>query len=100
MDVQFKPDEPGKFTWNDLSWKNFDNQLDFVKAELLPSNIGAPLPPGTTGAWGRTAEDMATILFQRPVMVPVHASEMLDVEVSTVIQGLEKLMTLIQFVRQ
>ncbi len=100
MDVQFKPDVPGKFTWNDLSWKNFENQLDFVKATIPPSNTEAPLPDGDTGTWGRTAEDMAAILFQRPVMVPVHASEMLDVGVSAVINGTEKLMTLIQFVRK
>ena len=36
------------------------------------------LSPALKAQWGRHAADMAAILFQRPVMVAVHAREMLE----------------------
>jgi hypothetical protein len=87
MDISFDPDLPNAVTWNDLSWENFEGgDIPFI------SGTKAPVKPGggkfnvanadTLGTWGRSAADMATILLQRPVMIAVHATEMLDREIT------------------
>ena len=90
MDLTYNPDKPDTYTWNDLSWENFGGQtLEFVRGTVVPGNTASGkefIPPaGTvadkTGAWSRSSADMAAILFQRPVMIATHATEMLDDEV-------------------
>ncbi len=88
MDITYNPNKPaGPFKWNDLSWENFGGQqIPFIKAGVLPGNASPAKPftrPAvpTEGIWGKSAADMAAILLQRPVMMAVHATEMLDIEV-------------------
>lgn len=90
MDVTYNPNKPDSQTWNDLSWENFGTQsLKFVRKEVSPGNTGKPggifgIPnDDKRGIWGRSSGDMAAILFQRPVMVATHATEMLDIPVPT-----------------
>ena len=78
MDIKFRPNVPGEFTWNDLSWENFRTAMAFISAGEIP---GRSPPPPETGVWGKSAEHMAHILLQRPVMVAIHATEMLDVAI-------------------
>ncbi|GAB3218044.1 hypothetical protein J0A67_01845 [Algoriphagus aestuariicola] len=80
MDISFDPVNPTTFTWNDLSWENFGTEsIPFASASLQPNKKD---PTATKGVWGRSSADMASILIQRPVMVAVHATEMLDKEIS------------------
>ncbi len=80
MDIKFDPAKPAEFTWNDLSWENFDElPIPFVSGANKPNRTDTTAKKGT---WGRSSADMASILFQRPVMVAVHASEMLDREIN------------------
>jgi len=89
MDVTYNPNTPnGSQTWNDLSWENFGGQnLKFIRKEIVPGNTGKPggsfnvSGEGNKGKWGTSSSDMAAILFQRPVMVATHATEMLDIPV-------------------
>jgi hypothetical protein len=97
MDVNFEPNVPGQFTWNDLSWENFGNQpVTFVRADVAPNKTDSK---PETPKWGRTSADMASILFQKPVMVAVHASEMLDVKIPDPVDK-KKLITLISHVTE
>jgi hypothetical protein len=87
MDISFDPDLANAVTWNDLSWENSDGgNIPFISGTKAPEN-----PKGgdfnvanqdTLGTWGRSAADMATILLQRPVMIAVHSTEMLDKEIT------------------
>jgi hypothetical protein len=80
MDIDFEPDKPGgPFTWNDLSWDRFPEGMKFVDTGVQPGNGFLPAGPGENiGQWGRDAAQMASILFQQPVMIAVHAKEMLE----------------------
>ena len=86
MDINFKPDQPNVFTWDDLSWENFGGEkIPFVLGKKKPVKTD---PNAKKGTWGRSSADMASILFQRPVMVAVHASEMLDKEINDPTKGM------------
>ena len=75
---------PAAFSsWNDLAW-------DLLTVPAAPyiqivANAGLaptprqppPPPPPPPPTWGGTAADMAAILFQSPVLLARHASEML-----------------------
>ena len=80
LDIEFDPDDDPTtpITWNDLSWENVPGG-GFLNPAALPlpafSNL---LTPALRDQWGRHAADMASILFQRPVMIAVHAREMLE----------------------
>jgi hypothetical protein len=80
LDVELDPDDDPTtpITWNDLSWES-------IPAGGFLSPAAPPVPafmnllsPALKAQWGRHAADMAAILFQRPVMVAVHAREMLE----------------------
>lgn len=70
MDVSFDPGD-GPISWDDLSWDKFPGEIKFITASKPP----AIAPPGVQ--WGADAASMAYILFQQPVMVAVHAKQML-----------------------
>lgn len=80
LDIEFDPDDDNTtpITWNDLSWQNVPGGA-FLNPATPPS---APffnlLAADLKAQWGRHAADMASILFQRPVMIAVHAREMLE----------------------
>jgi hypothetical protein len=50
----------------------------FIDVSVQPSGF-APAGPGESAAqWGADSARMASILFQAPVMIAVHAKEMLE----------------------
>jgi hypothetical protein len=66
--------------WNDLTWNHL-GPPDAV--EIIDLGVAQSLDSGEDGPdkkilWGSNAADMAYILFQAPVMVAVHAADMLD----------------------
>jgi hypothetical protein len=80
LDIEFDPDADNTtpITWNDLSWESVP-----AGAFLSPASQPVPaffnlLAADLKAQWGRHAADMASILFQRPVMIAVHAREMLE----------------------
>ena len=80
MDVAFSPDDDvmTPITWNDLSWDKFSDGQVFVDTTVPPT---AFIPAGTgesLSQWGSDSARMAAILFQAPVMIAVHAAEMLE----------------------
>jgi hypothetical protein len=59
-------------SWDELSWQNV---VASPNLDLDPALHDADIPDHQR--WGRTAADMASILYQRPVLIALHASEML-----------------------
>jgi hypothetical protein len=70
------PAAPGTVKWDNLSWDN-------LGADVKVIDVARPFasPPGGTNSagvtWGANSADMAFILYQKPVLVAVHAREML-----------------------
>ncbi|MGN6257346.1 MAG: hypothetical protein ACTHN3_06315 [Solirubrobacterales bacterium] len=80
MDVAFEPDEDATtpITWDDLAWDRFPPDQEFIDVGVGPSPF-VPAGPGESSAdWGKDASRMASILFQKPVMIAMHAKEMLE----------------------
>ena len=87
MDISYEPprdadNDPSNDlpnTWQNLAWDRFGPvEPTFVKRFPPPT---FPVPRGadlTDHEWARNSAEMAYILFQTPVMVAVHASEMLE----------------------
>jgi hypothetical protein len=80
MDINYEPtrlSEDGAIqsdTWNNLAWDLFGGaEPGFVSVSPAPR-----ISPAGRQKWAANAADMAFILFQTPVMVAVHASEMLE----------------------
>ncbi len=81
MDIEFDPDDDPTtpITWDDLSWVSFDANAAFVSASTPPaSEFLNQLSPALRSQWGTHSADMAGILYQQPVMIAVHAKEMLE----------------------
>ena len=79
MDIEFEPDDPNKVTWDDLSWDEFSSGLRFIDTSTAPvASFFNRLTSAERGQWGSHSADMASILYQRPVMIAVHAKEMLE----------------------
>ena len=74
MDLKFDPGTDG-LSWDDLSWDKFGAEIAFIKKDVKP-HFG--LPANLQNMWGVDSAKMASILFQKPVMVAVHANEMLE----------------------
>ena len=74
MDLSFDPGTDG-LSWDDLAWDKFGADISFVTRNVKP-NLG--LPVAEQNLWGIDSARMAYILFQKPSMVAVHASEMLE----------------------
>ena len=87
MDISYQPtrdsntdatDDPLD-TWDNLAWNSFGaTQPQFVRRTPPPK---MPRPDNDVlkkNPWGVNAAHMAFILYQSPVMVAVHATEMLD----------------------
>ncbi len=81
MDISFSPDDDPStpITWDDLSWDRFNDGLAFIDTSTrpLPAFYNA-LSTAEKGQWGSHSADMAFILYQKPVMIAVHAKEMLE----------------------
>lgn len=84
MDIDFSPDDSSStpLTWDDLGWSLFPADMEFVDTERRPNSPPfTPAGPGESmGQWGSDSARMASILFQKPVMIAVHAKEMLEGE--------------------
>jgi len=75
MDISFDAGTDG-VTWDDLSWRSFPTpDPDFVR--VSPHPTGFTPTDNTPDRWARSSAEMAYVLFQKPSMVAVHASEML-----------------------
>jgi hypothetical protein len=78
-DTDNDPSNDPKDTWNNLAWNLFGPmEPPFVKrfpAPVFPKPGDQDL---SNHLWARNAAEMAYCLFQTPVMVAVHSSEMLD----------------------
>ncbi len=74
MDISFNQGSDG-LSWDDLAWTNFDPGIKFITAGTKPA---IPLPQPDLNQWGADSAYMASILFQKPSMVAVHAKEMLE----------------------
>ena len=83
LDTNTNPSDDPPDTWDNLAWNSFGSaEPPFVSRTPAPS---FPRPDAAElGAhpWGANAAQMAYILFQTPVMVAVHASEMLDEKIT------------------
>ncbi len=71
------PIDPSPLVWDNLSWAN----LDVAVGGTIDLDKPFVSPPGGANngslAWATNAADMASILYQEPVMVAVHGREML-----------------------
>ncbi len=81
MDVRFSPDDDSTtpITWDDLAWTKFADGLSFIGTATPPDpSFFNLLTASLQAQWGRDSADMAFILYQKPVMIAVHAREMLE----------------------
>ena len=70
------PASPGqKFTWDDASWKLVQGKNISKNDDV--SAFTAKLDVTEKDRWGKSSADMAYILYQNPVMIAIHAEEML-----------------------
>jgi hypothetical protein len=84
MDVRYTPNQDTDNdptnnppdSWNNLAWNSFGmSEPPFVQVSPKPALKG---PDITAHPWALNAAELAYNLFQTPVMVAVHATEMLD----------------------
>lgn len=80
MDITFDPDDDPTtpITWDDLSWDKYTPTKSFISTTVKPTGF---TPAGTDeniNQWGENAARMAYVLYQKPVMIAVHAKEMLE----------------------
>jgi hypothetical protein len=77
LDIQdTTPPTPEK--WTELAWNHLGNPEEIALIDL--ANVPATNitdPPDNTVLWGSNAADLAYILYQVPVMVAIHADNML-----------------------
>lgn len=71
MDISFNQGSDG-LSWDDLSWESFSEEIKFIKKDVLPT-----IQPANSVTWATDSASMAYILFQKPVMIAVHARKML-----------------------
>ncbi len=80
-DIEFEPDEDPStpITWDDLGWDNFADGIAFLSTTTppLPTYFNK-LSAAEKAQWGTHSADMASVLYQKPVMIAVHAKEMLE----------------------
>ncbi len=79
MDIVFTPDDPAHVTWDDLSWDKYNPTKGFIDTTVMPDQSFVPSGTGENRAqWGSNSARMASILYQKPVMIAVHAKGMLE----------------------
>jgi hypothetical protein len=86
MDISYEPNETdtdpltdSRDTWNNLAWDRFgETEPLFVKRTPAPTFPNPNPTEMNAHRWAHSSAQMAYILFQTPVMVAVHSSEMLD----------------------
>jgi hypothetical protein len=71
------PIDPSPLVWDNLSWANLDVSAG-ARIDVAKTFISPPGGANSGGlVWGSNAADMASILYQEPVMVAIHGREML-----------------------
>lgn len=87
MDIAYEPTKDSdndptndkNDTWNNLAWNLFGPTEPAFVQRFPPPVFPKPGHPDLTNhVWAKNSAEMAYSLFQTPVMVAVHASEMLD----------------------
>lgn len=65
--------------WNDLSWDHLGDPetIKLIDLKITVDETEITFTPDTNIHWGSNAADIAYILFQLPVMVAIHAANML-----------------------
>ena len=67
--------------WNDLSWEHFVNNAsdldDYQLDASFSMGAGAGSANSPLATWGKNSADIASILYQNPVLYARHAQEML-----------------------
>lgn len=75
MDINFDPNQK-TVTWDDLSWDKYSAPNGFINTTVKPHDF--PLNDAVEfDKWGNNSAKMGDILFQKPVMIAIHAKEML-----------------------
>ncbi len=75
MDISYDPGSDG-MSWDDLSWQNFPApDPAFIAASPHPT--GFTPTDNSPDRWATNSANMAYVLFQKPSLVAVHASDML-----------------------
>jgi hypothetical protein len=78
-DANTDPSDDPRDTWDNLAWNVFGGvEPPFVSRTPAPSFSRPDAAELAAHPWAANAAEMAYILFQTPVMVAVHASEMID----------------------
>jgi hypothetical protein len=80
-DIKFDPDDDAStpITWDDLGWDNFADGIEFLSTSTPPVPFFFnKLTAAEKAQWGTHSADMASVLYQKPVMIAVHAKEMLE----------------------
>lgn len=80
-DIKFEPDDDPStpITWDDLGWDNFADGIEFLSTSTPPkASFLNKLTAAEKAQWGTHSADMASVLYQKPVMIAVHAKEMLE----------------------
>jgi hypothetical protein len=80
-DIKYEPDDDPStpITWDDLGWDNFADGTSFLSTSAPPLPFFMnKLKPAERAQWGTHSADMAFVLYQKPVMIAVHAKEMLE----------------------
>lgn len=80
MDITFEPDtDPTTpITWDDLSWDKYTAPDGFINTTTPPTGFTPAGPAEDIHQWGSNAAQMGYILYQKPVMIALHAKEMLE----------------------
>ena len=79
LDIKDSTPEPPK-AWNQLAWNHLGDPqtIKFIDLNANPTmNNQDTDSPDQKIKWGTNAADMAYILYQAPVMVAVHANDLL-----------------------
>lgn len=79
LDIAFDPDADPltPLTWDDMAWDRYDPARKFLEAAARPLPSFVPGGGDSINQWGADSASMAYILYQKPVMIAVHARDML-----------------------
>ena len=78
MDIFYEPDDPAHPTWDDVSWDKYNPVKGFISTNVKPTGFTPTGAGENINQWGNNSAMMAYILYQKPVMIAVHAKEMLE----------------------
>lgn len=77
LDTTDTASPPPPATWNDLTWNHVQKEAGHIKLGAAIIVPGAANPEGVAWSQATTSADLAYILYQDPMRIAVHASDML-----------------------